>query len=45
VLKGKNVPQPKPDDSALGKEALPALYRAYYGKARANVVPYTEPPK
>jgi hypothetical protein len=45
VLTGKNVPQPKANDSALGNEQLAPYYRDYYGVARSNVVPYTPPPK
>ena len=45
VMTGKNVPQPIPDDSPLGKEQLPEYYRVYYGRARSNVVPFTEPAK
>lgn len=45
VLTGKNTPQSKPDDSALGNEQLAPYYRDYYGVARSNVVPYTPPPK
>lgn len=45
VMTGKNVPQPIPDDSPLGKEQLPEFYRVYYGRARSNVVPFTEPAK
>ena len=42
VMTGKNVPQPMPDDSALLTEDLPNYYRNYYGRARSNVVPFTE---
>jgi prepilin-type N-terminal cleavage/methylation domain-containing protein len=43
VMTGKNVPQPIPDDSSLGKEELPEYYRRYYGRARSNIVPFVDP--